>query len=126
MTITMFLMLGLLVFPFQLPDVAAVGFAIAFFLMFVARPISVFLCLAPTQLSLQEKSFISWVGLRGAVPIILSTLPMTAGIAGADQIFNVIFFTVLVSILVQGLTLPKVAVGLGLGAKPQETSREQE
>ena len=126
MTITMFLMLGLLVFPFQLPDVAAVGFAIAFFLMFVARPISVFLCLAPTQLSLQEKSFISWVGLRGAVPIILSTLPMTAGVAGADQIFNVIFFTVLVSVLVQGLTLPKVAVGLGLGAKPQETSREQE
>ena len=114
MSISIFLMLGLLVFPSRLPEVAVVGLAIAFFLMFVARPISVFLCLLPTRLSLREKGFLSWVGLRGAVPIILATLPLTAGIAGADQIFNVIFFTVLVSVLVQGLSLPGAARWLNL------------
>ncbi len=114
MSISIFLMLGLLVFPSRLPEVAVVGLAIAFFLMFVARPISVFLCLLPTRLSLREKCFLSWVGLRGAVPIILATLPLTAGIAGADQIFNLIFFTVLVSVLVQGLSLPGAARWLNL------------
>ncbi len=114
MSISIFLMLGLLVFPSQLPEVAAVGLAIALFLMFVARPLSVFLCLLPTPMTLKEKGFLSWVGLRGAVPIILATLPLTAGIAGASQIFNVIFFTVLVSVLVQGLSLPRVARWLDL------------
>jgi cell volume regulation protein A len=114
MSISIFLMLGLLVFPSQLPEVTAVGLAIALFLMVVARPISVFLCLLPTRMTLKEKGFLSWVGLRGAVPIILATLPLTAGIAGADQIFNVIFFTVLVSVLVQGLSLPRVARWLNL------------
>lgn len=114
MSISIFLMLGLLVFPSRLPEVAVVGLAIAFFLMFVARPISVFLCLLPTRMTLREKGFLSWVGLRGAVPIILATLPLTAGIAGADQIFNVIFFTVLVSVLVQGLSLPGAARWLNL------------
>jgi cell volume regulation protein A len=101
-------MLGLLVFPSQLPEVAAVGLAIALFLMFVARLLSVFLCLLPTCMTVKEKGFLSWVGLRGAVPIILATLPLTAGIAGASKIFNVIFFTVLISVLVQGLSLPRV------------------
>lgn len=114
MSIAMFLLLGLLVFPSQLPEIAAVGFAIALFLMFVARPISVFLCLLPTQMPLREKTFVAWVGLRGAVPIILATLPLTAGMAGANQIFNVVFFTVLVSVLLQGLSLPKVARWLNL------------
>jgi cell volume regulation protein A len=114
MSILIFLLLGLLVFPSQLPAVAGVGLAIAFFLMLVARPISVFLCLLPTAMSLTEKGFLSWVGLRGAVPIILATLPLTAGIAGADQIFDVIFFTVLVSVLVQGVSLPYVARWLNL------------
>lgn len=114
MSISIFLMLGLLVYPSQLPEVAAVGLAIALFLMFVARPLSVFLCLLPTHMTLSEKGFLSWVGLRGAVPIILATLPLTAGINGASQIFNVIFFTVLVSVLVQGLSLTRVARWLDL------------
>jgi cell volume regulation protein A len=114
MSILIFLLLGLLVFPSQLPAVAGVGLAIALFLMLVARPISVFLCLIPTSMTPKEKFFLSWVGLRGAVPIILATLPLTAGIAGANQIFDVIFFTVLVSVLVQGLSLPYVARWLNL------------
>ncbi|MEM8604426.1 MAG: potassium/proton antiporter [Cyanobacteria bacterium P01_H01_bin.121] len=116
MSISMFLVLGLLVFPSQLPEIAAIGFAIALFLIFVARPLSVFLCLTLTKLTVKEKSFLAWVGLRGAVPIILATLPLTAGITGADQIFNVVFFTVLVSMLLQGLSLPWVAHRLNLVA----------
>jgi cell volume regulation protein A len=114
MSIAMFLVLGLLVFPSQLPGIAAVGLAIALFLMFVARPISVFLCLAPFAMPWAEKSFLAWVGLRGAVPIVLATVPLTAGIAGGQQIFNLVFFTVLVSVLVQGLSLAWAAKRLGL------------
>ncbi len=90
------------------------GIVIALFLIFIARPISVFLCLLPTAMTLPEQGFLSWVGLRGAVPIVLATLPLTAGIAGVSQIFNVVFFMVLVSVLVQGLSLPQVAQWLNL------------
>ncbi len=114
MSIAMFLVLGLLVFPSQLPSIALVGLAIALFLMFVARPVSVFLCLAPFAMPWAEKGFLAWVGLRGAVPIVLATVPLTAGIAGGEQIFNVVFFTVLVSVLVQGLSLVWAARRLGL------------
>lgn len=114
MTIGMFLLLGLLVFPSQLPEIALVGLVIGLFLMAVARPISVFLCLLPTSMPLQEIGFVSWVGLRGSVPIILATIPLTEGIAGAEQIFNIVFCIVLVSMLVQGFSLPKVARWLHL------------
>ncbi len=114
MSIVMFLVLGLLVFPSQLLGIAGVGLAIALFLMVVARPVSVFLCLAPVSMPLSEKGFLAWVGLRGAVPIVLATVPLTAGISGGQQIFNVVFFTVLVSVLVQGLSLAGVAKRLGL------------
>ncbi|MEO1069601.1 MAG: potassium/proton antiporter [Cyanobacteria bacterium J06638_6] len=114
MSIAMFLVLGLLVFPSQLPSIAGVGLAIALFLMFVARPISVFICLTPFAMPWAEKSFLAWVGLRGAVPIVLATVPLTAGIDGGQQIFNVVFFTVLVSVLVQGLSLAWAAKRLGL------------
>ncbi len=114
MSIVMFLVLGLLVFPSQLLGIAGVGLAIALFLMVVARPVSVFLCLAPVSMPLAEKGFLAWVGLRGAVPIVLATVPLTAGISGGQQIFNVVFFTVLVSVLVQGLSLAGVAKRLGL------------
>ncbi len=102
MQIIMFVTLGLQVFPSRLPDVALAGLYVAIFLILVARPLSVFLALAPTQLGLREKVFISWVGLRGAAPIVLATFPVLAGVAKADTIFHLVFFIVLTSVLLQG------------------------
>ena len=118
MQIAMFVILGLLVFPSRLLPVAGVAVAMAFFLMFVARPLSVFICLLPFRMSGRELSYVSWVGLRGSVPIILATFPASYGIAGADAIFNVIFFIVLTSVLVQGLTLIPAARILGVLVHP--------
>ena len=109
MQIVMFLTLGLLVFPSRLPQVAAVSLLIAAFLVFVARPVSVFLGLSLSQNSMREKGMIAWVGLRGAVPIVLATFPQIAGISNAHLFFNVVFFIVLTSVLLQGTTLACVA-----------------
>lgn len=109
MQIVMFLALGLLVFPSQIIPVIGSGLLISAFLMFVARPLSVFLSLIPSKLNLREKSMISWVGLRGAVPIILATFPLLAGVPKAELIFNIVFFIVLTSVLFQGTTLPFVS-----------------
>ncbi|BAZ16631.1 Na+/H+ antiporter [Calothrix sp. NIES-4071] len=109
MQIIMFLVLGLLVFPSQLLSISLIGLAIALFLIFIARPITVFLCLLPFNINSREKIFIAWGGLRGAVPIILATFPLAAGIADATQLFNVVFFVVLISVLAQGLSLAHVA-----------------
>ena len=114
MEIGIFVLLGLLVFPSNLGSVAAVGVAIALFLMLVARPVSVFLCLLPFAYRPREKLYVSWVGLRGSVPIILATFPATYGVEGANQIFNLVFFIVLVSVLVQGMSLVPVARRLGV------------
>ncbi len=114
MQIVIFLTLGLLVFPSRLLPVAGVAIVIAIFLIFIARPVSVFICLVLSRYRLREKLFISWVGLRGSVPIILATFPVTAGIEGGRSIFNVVFFIVLTSVLVQGLTLAPAARWLGL------------
>ncbi len=114
MQITMFLLLGLLVFPTRLLPIAGVAVAMSLFLMFIARPLSVFLCLAFTRVSFGEKLFISWVGLRGSVPIILATFPLMAGITQADRIFNVVFFLVLTSVLIQGFSLAPLARWLRL------------
>lgn len=105
MQIAMFIVLGLLVFPSGLLPVAGVAIAMALFLMFVARPVSVFLCLLPFGKPSNEIGYVSWVGLRGSVPIVLATFPASYGIAGADAVFNVVFFIVLTSVLLQGLTL---------------------
>lgn len=112
--IMMFLTLGLLVFPSKLLNIIGIGFLIAFALMLVARPISVFITLIPFKFNLKEKLFISWVGLRGAVPIILGTFPLIAGIPDADLIFNVVFFIVITSVLLQGWTLNPATKLLGL------------
>lgn len=109
MQIAMFLTLGLQVFPAQLVPVAGTGLLLALFLMVVARPVAVFLTLAFTALSLREKTMVAWVGLRGAVPIILATFPLLAGIAQATMMFNLVFFIVLTSVLLQGTSIPLVA-----------------
>jgi cell volume regulation protein A len=116
MQITMFLTLGLLVFPSEIPPIITTGLLIAVSLIFVARPISIFITLLPTDFTFKEKLFISWVGLRGAVPIILATYPLLAGLAQADAIFNIVFFVVLASSLLQGTSIPYAAKWLGVDA----------
>lgn len=107
--ISMFLTLGLLVFPSHLLPIAGIGIILSVVLMFVARPIAVFVSLAFANVSFKEKIFVSWVGLRGAVPIILATFPLLAGVKYADLIFSVVFFIVLTSALLQGWSLTNVA-----------------
>ena len=109
MQIVMFLMLGLLVFPSQVIPVAGVSLLIALALIFIARPLSVFISLLFTQYSRRAKLMVSWIGLRGAVPIILATFPLVAGLNNADLIFSIVFFVVLTSVLIQGTTIPVVA-----------------
>ena len=109
MQITVFLALGLLVFPSQLPDIAWHALAIAFWIMFIARPIGVFISMAFSKFGIKEKLFISWVGLRGAVPIVLATYPFLVNYEHSALIFNTVFFIVLASILIQGTSLPLVA-----------------
>lgn len=109
MQIAMFLTLGLQVFPSRLVPIAGVGLLVSLFLMLIARPVAVFLTLLPAKLSLREKSMVSWVGLRGAVPIILATFPLLAHVPQADLIFHLVFFIVLTSVLLQGTSIPLVA-----------------
>ncbi len=104
--IVMFLMLGLLVFPSRLVAAAPVGLAIAALLALVARPTAVAVCLLPFRYPAREIVYVGWVGLRGAVPIILATVPILAGVPDASLVFDVVFFVVVVSALVQGATVP--------------------
>ncbi len=105
MQIVLFLTLGLLVFPSQIVPVLGMGLLVSAFLMFVARPFSVYACLIPFRLKMKTISFISWVGLRGAVPIVFATYPLLAGIEKSQMIFNLVFFISLTSVLMQGTTL---------------------
>lgn len=114
MQIAMFVALGLLVFPSQLLPVLGAGLLVSVFLMFVARPVSVFLLLHFTKMTIPEKSMVSWVGLRGSVPIILATFPLLAGIPNADKIFNLVFFIVMTSVILQGTSIPIVSKWLGV------------
>lgn len=112
--IVMFLVLGLLVFPSHLLDVAWVGLALGLFLAFVARPLVVALCLLPFNYTRRDIGYVGWVGLRGAVPIILATFPVLAGVPGAERVFDVVFFIVVVNAILPGATVPWVTRRLGL------------
>ncbi len=124
--IILFIMLGLLSFPSRLWAIADSGFLIAIVLILVARPLAVMLSVMWFRFRLRELVFLSWVGLKGAVPITLATFPLMAGIPESERIFNAVFFVVLVSAITQGWTLPAVAHWLGLGqpANPSPLSIE--
>ncbi|UII32796.1 potassium/proton antiporter [Fulvivirga ulvae] len=123
MQIVMFLTLGLLVFPGEVVPLMGIGLIISLFLLVVARPVSVLLSLLPFKMKMRRRWYISWAGLRGAVPIVFATYPLIAGIEKADTIFNIVFFVSVTSILTQGTTLSIVAkwlhVALPQKAKPK-------
>jgi cell volume regulation protein A len=106
MQIVLFLTLGLLVFPSHIVPYIGIGLLISVFLILVARPLSVFASLAFFKMKRRRRIYISWVGLRGAVPIVFATYPLLAGIDKANMIFNIVFFISVTSVLVQGTTLP--------------------
>lgn len=112
--ISMFLMMGLLVFPSQLLHVAWSGLGLGLFLAVVARPVVVLLCLLPFRYPWRELVYMCWVGLRGAVPIILATFPVLAGVDSASTIFNVVFFIVVLNTLIPGATIRWATRRLGL------------
>jgi cell volume regulation protein A len=120
MQITMFLILGLQVFPARLVPIAAVGLLVSLFLIFIARPASVYVSLALSRLTFREQTLVAWVGLRGAVPIVLATFPLLAGIQQADTIFHLVFFIALTSVVLQGPPIPWITRLLKLDRAPEE------
>jgi cell volume regulation protein A len=112
--VAVFLTLGLLVYPSQLLAVAPMAIALALTLLIVARPLAVALCLVPWRFRPREAGFIAWVGLRGAVPIVLATFPVMVGVSGAVDIFNLVFFIVVLGVVLQGATVPALTRRLGL------------
>lgn len=123
--IVMFLTLGLLVNPRDLLPVAGLGLLVGIFMILFARPVSVFLCLAPfRRMSTKAKLYVSWVGLRGAVPIIFATYPLIAQVQYATLIFNVVFFITIVSLLTQGTTVSYMAKLLGLSEQEKKQNND--
>ncbi|MEG0808061.1 MAG: potassium/proton antiporter [Alistipes sp.] len=125
MQVAMFLMLGLFVNIDELlqPKVLILGGLISGFLMFVARPVAVFACLAPfRKFTVKARLYVSWVGLRGAVPILFATYPLVARIEQADLMFNIVFLGTILSLLVQGTTVSGLANLLGLAVKEHESA----
>ncbi len=113
--IAMYLLLGLLIVPAEMLKVAPAGIALGLVLAFVARPAIVALCLLPFGYKIREIGYLGWVGLRGAVPIVLATYPVLAGTEGAQVLFNIVFFIVVVNTLVPGATVRWATAWLGLG-----------
>ena len=109
MQIILFLTLGLLVFPSEILPFIGIGLIISVFIILISRPISVFISLAPFKIQNRTKLFLSWVGLRGAVPIVFATYPLLAGAEKAHMIFNIVFFVSITSVIIQGTSLPLVA-----------------
>ena len=123
--IVMFLSLGLLVNPHEMLEVAPVALLIGLFMIVVARPISVFACLLPfRKMTNHARWFVAWVGLRGAVPIIFATYPVVAEIPGSNQIFNIVFFITLLSLIFQGMTIASVARVLHLDLPEEKDGNE--
>jgi cell volume regulation protein A len=123
----MFLTLGLLINPKDLGPVAGVSILIGVFMILGARPLTVFISLLPfNKMTAKEKSFVSWVGLRGAVPIIFAILPLAAKLDNANLMFNIVFFITLLSLLIQGTTLTGVAGKLNLVLKGEDKSEFQD
>jgi cell volume regulation protein A len=123
MQIAMFLILGLLVFPSHLMPVAGNGLLISLFLIIIARPLVTFLAMIKSGFGFREQLFVGWAGLRGAVPIILATFPLIAGYRKSEMIFNLVFFIVLTSVLIQGKTLKLIARMLKLFQEVPEKPR---
>lgn len=122
MQIILFLTLGLLVFPSEIIPVMGIGLIISVFIILISRPISVFISLAPFKVQNRTKLFLSWVGLRGAVPIVFATYPLLAGAEKAHMIFNIVFFVSITSVIIQGTSLPVVAKWLKL-TLPEELKK---
>jgi cell volume regulation protein A len=124
--IGLFVLLGLLASPGRLFDALPSALLVGAALTFVARPISVIICATPFRVAWREQAFISWAGLRGAVPIVLATIPMAVGLPAATHIFDVVFLLVILFTLIQGPTLPWVARKLGVSIEEQPTDVEIE
>ena len=123
--IIMFLMLGLLVNPHEMLEIACVALLIGIFMIVIGRPLSVFLCLLPfRKITFKSRLFVSWVGLRGAVPIIFATYPVVANVEGSNVIFNIVFFITIVSLVVQGTTVSYVARLLNLSTPLEKTGND--
>jgi potassium/hydrogen antiporter len=120
MQVTMFLMLGLQVFPARLVPVAWVGILVSLFLIILARPAAVHLSLAFSSMPFREQTLVAWAGLRGSVPIILATFPLLAGVKQADTIFHLVFFITLTSVFIQGTTIVWASHLLKIDASPQD------
>ncbi len=120
--IVMFVLLGLLVNPHEMISVAGTALLVGIFMILVARPASVYISLLPfgKKISAKSKLFISWVGLRGAAPIIFATLPVVAGVSGGTEIFNIVFFVTLLSLILQGTSITWIARKLHLIAPEEE------
>ena len=124
--IIMFLCLGLLVNPHEMLIFAPVALLIGAFMILAGRPLSVFICLLPfgRKITLKSRLFISWVGLRGAVPIIFATYPVVEGVPGASIIFNIVFFITILSLIIQGTTISRAARVLGLSLPMEKTGND--